>query len=497
MKKNKNCIIAIDQGTTGSRVYIFNAEGDILANEYKELSQHFPKPAWVEHDPEEIWSSVVMLLRKALKKSSCKAKDILGVGITNQRETALAWECKTAKPIYNAIVWQCRRTAKRCEELKKENYTKLIHKKTGLLIDAYFSATKIEWILDNVSNARTLANAGDIAVGTIDSWLLFKMTGEHATDYTNASRTLLYDIERKDWDSELLKLFRVPQSVLPNVYPSRHSFGNIISIPELEGVPVLGMIGDQQSALFGQLCVEPGYAKNTYGTGSFLLMHTGNERLISKSSIMATLACNADGQVAYALEGAAFIAGAAMQWLRDSLKFFPKVKDSETLAQKIENERDEVVFVPAFSGLGAPHWDMQARGAILGLSRDTSIAQITRAALKSIALQTYDIVQAMEEESKQKLNVLRVDGGASANDFLMKYQSGILDRPVERPVNLEATALGAAYLAGMEAGLWTISDLKKMQGKKKRFENKMDESERQRELKYWHKGIERTKQWSE
>ena len=322
----KNCIISIDQGTTGSRVYVFDSKGKILAQEYEEFRQYYPKAAWVEHDPEEIWQSVSKLLRKALKKSGRKAKEVQGIGITNQRETTLIWERKTGKAIHRAIVWQCRRTAQRCEELKKEGHADMIHRKTGLIIDAYFSGTKIEWILDNVEGARQRAKQGELAAGTIDTWLLFKLTGEHATDYSNASRTLLYNIEKKDWDSELLELFRVPRDILPSAYPSRHRFGIVMNIAELEGVPVLAMIGDQQAALFGQLCVEPGQAKNTYGTGSFLLLHTGQQCFLSQSGLLTTLACNADGQVAYALEGSVFIAGAVMQWLRDSLHLLSRLQ---------------------------------------------------------------------------------------------------------------------------------------------------------------------------
>ena len=496
---SKDCILSIDQGTTGSRVYVFDNKGKILAQEYEEFQQYYPKPAWVEHDPEEIWQSVSRLLGKALKKSGRSAKDVRGLGITNQRETTLLWERSTGKPLYKAIVWQCRRTAKRCEELKKQGYAELFHAKTGLVIDAYFSGTKIEWILDQVEGARERAEKGELAAGTIDSWLLFKLTGEHASEYSNASRTLLYNIEKKDWDDELLDILRVPRSLLPKVYPSRYHFGKVRGLAELEGIPVLAMLGDQQAALFGQLCVKPGQAKNTYGTGSFLLLHTGQERFLSKSGLLTTLACDATGQVAYALEGSVFIAGAVMQWLRDSLKLFTKAADSEKLLAELDESPDEVVFVPAFVGLGAPHWDMQARGAILGLSRDTSAAQITRAALKSIALQAVDLIELIEKESSQKLDVLRVDGGASANSFLMQYQADILGRPVERPANIDTTALGSAYLAGIEAGIWGFSDLEAFQSFQSggsRFEPKMEAKRREQERAYWRQGIERTKGWS-
>ncbi len=492
----KDCIIAVDQGTTGSRVYIFDAKAKVIANEYQEFTQHFPQPAWVEHDPEEIWEGVVKLIEKALKKSGRKSNHVLGLGITNQRETALIWERKTGKPISRAIVWQCCRTAPRCNKLKDQGHEDEIRRKTGLVVDSYFSATKFEWLLQNVEGAREKANKGELFAGTIDSWLLFKMTGEHATDYTNASRTMLYNIEKKDWDDSLLDLFGIPRSMLPKVYPSRCHYGNIHGVPELDGVPVLAMIGDQQAALFGQLCHKVGQAKNTYGTGAFLLLNTGNELVYTKSGIITTLACNEDGQVAYALEGSIFIAGAVIQWLRDSMQLFKKASDSEKLLKDLSDEPDEVVFVPAFAGLGPPYWDMQARGAILGLSRDTSAGIITRAALKSIALQSYELVEKMQDDAKQNMDVLRVDGGASANSYLMQFQADILNRPVERPDNTEATALGSAYLAGMEVGLWKLSDLHNFQSKMTSFAPNMDNERRQHELFYWRQGVERVRNWS-
>ena len=494
----KECIIAIDQGTTGSRVYIYDKKAKILASEYQESRQYFPKASWVEHDPEEIWESVHNLLTKTLKKSRCKVSHVQGIGITNQRETIVVWDRKTGKPIYNAIVWQCRRTADLCAALKKDPAKEeMVRQKTGLLIDSYFSATKIQWILDNIEGAREKAEKGELATGTMDTWLLYKLTGEHATDYTNASRTLLYNIETKNWDADLLDLFRVPETILPNVYPSRHHYGTILAIPELGGAPILAMIGDQQASLYGQLCVKPGQAKNTYGTGAFLLMNTGNKFMISKAGLISTLACNAEGSVVYALEGSVFIAGAVMQWLRDSLQFFKKASDSEKLIQGIEGQKDEVIFVPAFAGLGAPHWDMQARGGILGLSRDTSIAQIVRGALKSMALQSYELVNTMEKESQESLDTLRVDGGATSNKYLMQYQADILRKPVERPKNLDTTALGSAYLAGLEGGFWTFSDLQSFSKEGKRFEPQMSEAEITRELRYWNKGVSRVRDWSE
>ncbi len=494
---SNECIIAIDQGTTGSRVFIFDRGGQVIAGEYAEFTQHFPKPAWVEHDPEEIWSGVETLLKKALQKSERNPSDVRGIGITNQRETVVVWDKETGTPIHNAIVWQCRRTSTQCEKLKEEGHEPMIRKKTGLVIDAYFSGTKVAWILENVDGAKEKAKQGRLAMGTIDSWLLFRLTGEHSTDYTNASRTLLYNIEKREWDEDLLNLLGIPTSMLPEVHPSRFCFGKIRDIAGLKGVPVLAMIGDQQAALFGQLRVHPGEAKNTYGTGCFLLFNTGDQFLISDSGLLTTLACNAEGGPAYALEGAVFIAGAVIQWLRDSMKFFAKASDSEDLLKELDDSPDELVFVPAFAGLGAPHWDMNARGAILGLSRDTSPARITRAALKSIALQSYELVQAMENDTKERMNLLRIDGGATSNTFLAQYQADILNKPVERSGNVDATALGSAYLAGMEAGLWDLKTLETFQSDGSRFEPSMDSQRREHELRYWKRAIEKVKGWAE
>ncbi len=492
----QECILSIDQGTSGSRVYLLNKKGKVLANEYEEFPQYFPQAAWVEHDPEEIWLSVQRLIQKVLKKSGLPSKYIHGIGITNQRETAVIWDRKTGKPIYRAIVWQCRRTAEHCVKLIEGGYTDTIHEKTGLLIDAYFSGTKFAWILDHVDGAHERAKRGELAAGTIDSWLLFKLTAEHSTDYTNASRTLIYNISKKDWDDELLEIFDIPRAILATAQSSRSHFGQVINVSGLEGVPVLAMMGDQQSALFGQLCHKAGEAKNTYGTGAFLLFHTGNQFVLSKSGILTTLACNENGQVAYALEGAIFIAGAVMQWLRDSLHFFKQASESEKLIGGLREESDGVVFVPAFAGLAAPHWDMQARGALFGLSRDTSIQHIVRAALKSIALQSYDLVDAMEKATNKELTTLKVDGGATANSFLMQYQADILNKRLCRTANLDATALGSAYLAGIHAGIWTLEDLHAFQGKATFFEPKMEQSVRKKELAYWRQGVERTKAWS-
>ncbi|MCB1309132.1 MAG: glycerol kinase GlpK [Leptospiraceae bacterium] len=496
----KEFVISIDQGTTGSRVFCFNKKGQVIASEYREFTQHFPRPGWVEHDAEEIWKGVTVLLKKALKKGKLKAKDCVGIGITNQRETTVVWDRNTGKPIHNAIVWQCRRTAARCEELKKQGHEELVRSRTGLVIDAYFSGTKIEWILNQVSGARDRAAKGELCAGTIDAWLLFKLTdgAAFATDYTNASRTMLYNIEKKEWDSELLAMLNIPTAILPEVKDSRAPYGTTRNVPDFaDGVPVLALIGDQQAALFGQLRVNPGEAKNTYGTGCFLLFNTGDEFLISRSGLITTLACNDQGRVCYALEGAVFIGGAVVQWLRDYMQFFNDAAKSEKMAIKAEGA-DDVVFVPAFVGLGAPHWNQNARGAIFGLSRDTSPASITRAALKSIAMQSYELVTAMEADTGKKMDLLRVDGGATANDFLLQFQADILGTAVERPANVDTTALGSAYLAGLEAGFWQdVNELLQLQSDTTTFQPKMEDDRRQREIRFWKKAVERAKDWAE
>lgn len=492
-------ILSIDQGTTGSRVFIFNKQGEPVASAYKEFTQHFPKPGWVEHDAEEIWAGVRELITAALKKAGIEGSQVAGIGITNQRETVVIWDRETGKPIHNAIVWQCRRTAGICKALKEKGYEKTVRKKTGLVIDAYFSGTKIQWLLDEVSGAREKAVQGKLAAGTIDTWLLYKLTGEHKTEYTNASRTMLYNIETKEWDHDLLRLLDVPSEVLPEVLPSRSEFGKTKGIGVLpDGIPVNAMLGDQQAALFGQLCVRPGEAKNTYGTGCFLLFNTGDQFLISKQGLITTLACDKDGNVAYCLEGAVFIAGAVVQWLRDYVQFFTEAPQSEELIANIKDEEDDIVFVPAFSGLGAPHWDMNARGAIFGLTRDTDPARITRAALKSIAFQSRDLVVAMEKDTGKKMSELRVDGGATANNYLMQFQSDILNSDVIRPANVDTTALGSAYLAGIQAGIWKDADeLAKLAKNDTTFSPKMGQDRRNREVHYWNKGVNRVKDWLE
>ena len=492
-------IMSIDQGTTGSRVFCFDTSGNVISSAYKEFTQHFPKPGWVEHDAEEIWSGVQELIGEALQKGKLNGKDCQAIGITNQRETVVVWDHSTGKPIHNAIVWQCRRTSSVCQGLKGKGYETTIRKKTGLVIDAYFSGTKIAWILDNVNGARSRAEKGELYAGTIDCWLLYKLTGEFKTEYTNASRTLLYNIEEKKWDDDLCRLIEVPKKMLPEVHPSRADFGKTRGIQALpDGIPVCAMLGDQQAALFGQVCVNPGEAKNTYGTGCFLLFNTGDQFLISQQGLLTTLAVDGQGGVCYALEGAVFIAGAVVQWLRDYARFFAQAPDTEGLIENIKDEEDDVVFVPAFSGLGAPHWDMNARGAIFGLTRDTDPARITRAALKSIAFQSYDLVSAMEKDTGQDLPFLRADGGATANNYLMQFQADILNKPVERPANVDTTALGSAYLAGIHAGIWKdAKDLLKLMGDKTVFKPAMEPGRRKREIHYWNKAIGRVKDWAE
>lgn len=494
---SRKFIISIDHGTTGSRVFCFDEKGKVISSAYREFTQHFPKPGWVEHDAEEIWAGIKFLLQDAINKADLDAKDAIGIGITNQRETIVVWEKSTGKPIHRAIVWQCRRTTDICNKLKADGHEDMIRSKTGLVVDAYFSGTKLAWILDQAPSARNLAERGRLAAGTMDSWLLYKLTGEHKTEYTNASRTMLFNIQTLKWDDELLSVLRVPTSVLPDVQPSCSAFGKTKDTGVLpDGIPVLAMAGDQQAALFGQLCTEPGQAKNTYGTGCFLLFHTGDKFLISKSGLLTTLACDKTGNVAYALEGSVFIGGAVVQWLRDYMKFFANASETQQLVTNIDNEDDEIVFVPAFVGLGAPHWDMKARGAIFGITRDTSPARITRAALKSIALQSADLVHAMETDTGESLPFLRVDGGATANNYLMQYQSDILNRRVERPANIDTTATGTAYMAGIGAGVWKDADeLRSLLRDYSIFNPAMQEDRRSRELRLWKKGVERSKDW--
>jgi len=489
---HKNYIIAIDQGTTGTTVLLVDETGQIKYRNYSEFAQHYPRPGWVEHDAEEIWNVTVHLLDDLIVQSGVDVSRILSIGITNQRETTVVWERNSGKPICNAIVWQCRRTADACTMLRDENVEPIVREKTGLVIDPYFSATKIAWILDNVDGARQAAINGNLCFGTIDTWLLWNLTDGkvHATDYTNASRTMLFNIGTLKWDEELLEVFKVPAQILPDVFASSHIFGYTHNIPLLRnGIPIAGIAGDQQAALFGQLCFDVGMAKNTYGTGCFLMLNTGKQRIYSQSGLLTTLACGSGSKPAYALEGSVFIAGAAVQWLRDGLKIINSAAETEELALKV-NDSNGVYVVPAFTGLGAPYWNTDARGAILGLTRGTKREHIVRATLESIAFQTADVVEAMRADSKIPLQQLRVDGGAVANNFLMQFQSDILNIIVERPAIIETTALGAAFLAGLAVGLWNdTSELKNCRQTDRIFSPQISPAERERLFSGWKNAV--------
>lgn len=489
-------ILALDQGTTSSRAILFDKKGNIKATEQQEFTQIFPKPGWVEHDPIEIWESQLKVAQDILKKNRVSAKSIGAIGITNQRETTIVWNKNTGHPIHNAIVWQDRRTASICDELKEKGLTNHVRRNTGLVIDAYFSGTKVNWILDNVEGAREKAKNGDLLFGTVDTWLVWKLTGGavHVTDYSNASRTLLYNIKSLKWDNKMLKELDIPKNMLPDVRPSSEIYGS--SIKSLFGreIPIAGIAGDQQAALFGQACHEVGTAKNTYGTGCFMLMNTGTKPVASKSGLLTTIAWGLDGEVTYALEGSVFIAGAAVQWLRDGLKIIDSSPDSEYYAMKVANT-EGVYVVPAFAGLGAPYWDMYARGAIFGLTRGTNKSHLIRATLESLAYQTRDVLDAMTKDSKVKLTSLRVDGGASANNLLMQFQSDILGSEVERPKVIETTALGAAYLAGIAVGFWKKNEISKNRQTDKKFKAKMKNEEREKLYKGWQKAVKRTMDW--
>ncbi|MEK6781489.1 MAG: glycerol kinase GlpK [Bacteroidota bacterium] len=487
-------IIALDQGTTSSRAVLFDEQGAIKGIAQQEFQQIFPKSGWVEHDPEEIWNSQYAVLNKLISDYAVDANSIAAIGITNQRETTIVWDRKTGVPIYNAIVWQDKRTASSCEELKSKGLTEYVREATGLVIDSYFSGTKIKWILDNVEGARQKAEKGELAFGTVDTWLIWKLTSDksHATDYSNASRTMLFNIRELKWDEKLLKELNIPNSILPEVKPSAANFGSWTW--KGKEIPIAGVAGDQQAALFGQACFEPGMAKNTYGTGCFMLMNTGSKIQLSKNGLITTIAWGLDGKVEYALEGSVFIAGAAVQWLRDSLRLIDQSKDSEYFATKALGS-NEVYVVPAFAGLGAPYWDMYARGAIFGLTRDTGKDHIIKATLESLAYQTKDILNAMQEDAGVKLAILKVDGGACANNILMQFQSDILGSEVERPEVIESTAMGAAYFAGIQIGLWKKEAILKNRKIQKRFTPQMDEPTRIKLYKGWLKAVERTKGW--
>ena len=489
-------ILSLDQGTTSSRAILFDKKGSIVAVEQQEFTQIYPKPGWVEHDANEIWKTQLTVAQNLLKKNKIKASDIAGIGITNQRETTVLWDKATGEPIYNAIVWQDRRTAKICDQLKAKKLEPYVRKNTGLVIDAYFSGTKIKWILDKVKGARRKAAKGEILFGTIDSWLIWKLTGGkvHVTDYSNASRTMLYNIRELKWDQKMLKALDVPEAMLPSVQPSSKVYGETESALFGSSIKIAGIAGDQQAALFGQACHSKGMAKNTYGTGCFMLMNTGETPVMSRSGLLTTIAWGIDGKVTYALEGSVFIAGAAVQWLRDGLKIIDSAPDSEFFANKV-NTTDGVYVVPAFAGLGAPYWDMYARGAIFGLTRGTSKAHIIRATLESLAYQTRDVLAAMQKDSKVPLTSLRVDGGACANNLLMQFQSDILGVKVDRPMIIETTALGAAYLAGLAVKYWKKSEIKKAWQLDQTFSPKMDVKSRNKLYKGWQKAVKRTMNW--
>ena len=491
----KNYVLSLDQGTTSTRAFIFGRNGEIVSSAQREFGQIYPKPGWVEHSPQDIMASVVAVISEALVRANATAEDVAALGITNQRETTFVWDKKTGKPVCNAIVWQCRRTADMCEELKARNLSEKIYEKTGLVPDAYFSATKIKWILDNVPGARERAERGELAFGTVDCFILWQLSKGKifATDYTNASRTMLFDIHKLRWDEELLSIFGIPASMLPEVRPSGYRFGETNTAFFGSPVAVCGVAGDQQSALFGQLCLQAGDVKNTYGTGCFLLMNTGNRAVRSSNGLVTTLGATATDKPCYVLEGSVFVGGAVVQWLRDELKIISSAEESATYAQSVDDNAG-VYLVPAFTGLGAPYWDADARGTLTGLTRGTTKAHIVRAALESIAYEVCDIVDAMRKDSGIKISRLAVDGGASRNDFLMQFQADVLGCRTVRPGISETTALGAAYLAGLNAGFWkSVEELKGLNAAERVFSPHMPEETRTSLLNGWKKAVRRAR----
>ena len=495
----KKYIMALDQGTTSSRAILFGKNGEMEAVSQKEFTQYFPENGWVEQDPKEIWASQMSVMMEARETLGIPVEEIAAIGITNQRETTIVWNKETGEPIYPAIVWQCRRTADRIEALKAEGYDTVIREKTGLIADPYFSATKIEWILDHVEGARKLAEDGKLYFGTVDTWLIYKLTGGkvHATDYTNASRTMLFNIHTLEWDKELLEKFRIPESMLPEVHNSSEIYGYTDERLFGGSIPVAGVAGDQQAALFGQCCFEPGDTKNTYGTGCFLLMNTGDRAVYSEHGLLTTIAIGLNGKVQYALEGSVFVGGAVIQWVRDGLRMIQESRDSEYYAQKVP-DNGGVYIVPAFTGLGAPYWDMYARGAIVGITRGTTQNHIIRAAEESIAYQSYDLVHAMELDVGQPITALKVDGGASRDQFLMQFQADILNKTVLRPAIRETTALGAAYLAGLATGVWKDrGEIRSLWHCNMTFTPNMEAPEREKLLAGWHKAVGRSRDWAE
>ncbi|OZM58057.1 glycerol kinase [Lottiidibacillus patelloidae] len=492
-------VLTIDQGTTSSRAILFNKQGEVIEVSQREFTQHFPKPGWVEHDAEEIWESVKVVIEDVLKKANITGKDVASIGITNQRETTVVWDKQTGKPIYNAIVWQSRQSTEICDELKRNGYEDLIKEKTGLVIDAYFSGTKVNWILNHVEGARKEANQGQLLFGTIDTWLIWKLTGGkvHKTDYSNASRTMLYNINQLCWDEELLEIMDIPKKMLPEVFDSSHVYGSTARELFGEEIIISGVAGDQQAALFGQACFEKGMAKNTYGTGCFMLMNTGEKAVPSKHGLLTTIAWGLNGKVVYALEGSIFVAGSAVQWLRDGIKIISTAADSEKLATKVD-ETDGVYVVPAFVGLGAPYWNSKVRGAIFGLTRGTTDAHLARATLESLAYQTKDVFSAMEDDASITLKTLRVDGGAVSNNFLMQFQADMLGLPVERPSVHETTALGAAYLAGLAVGYWeSVEEIKENWKDDQTFNAKMSAEYRAEKYVGWKKAVQAAMSFNE
>ena len=486
-------ILSLDQGTSSSRAIVFDHNGSIRAVAQHEFEQIFPRSGWVEHDPHQIWASQAAVVAEAISTIGINGTNIAAIGITNQRETTIVWDIDTEEPVYNAIVWQDRRTSEYCDELRERGLTEMIQKKTGLIIDAYFSATKIKWILDNVPGARKRAEEGKLRFGTVDSWLVWRLTrgNVHVTDVTNASRTMLFNINTLQWDKDLLDLFDIPESMMPEVKSSSEVYGYTTTTLFAHKVPIAGIAGDQQSALFGQMCVEPGSVKNTYGTGCFLLMNTGTKPIESKNRLLTTIAWKIGDEVTYALEGSIFVGGSVVQWLRDGLKCIEKSSDVEKLAASVP-DTNGVYFVPALTGLGAPYWDQYARGAISGISRGTTVAHIARAALEGIAYQTYDIVGAMQRDSGLPIANLKVDGGASRNDLLMQFQSDILNTEVLRPKVTETTALGAAHLAGLAVGYWKdIDEIRSQWQVEKAFEPQLDQEKVDKELEGWHDAVQR------
>lgn len=494
-----NYILAFDQGTTSSRAIIFNKKGDIVSVAQKEFTQIFPQPGWVEHDANEIWSTQLGVATEAVLKAGLTIHDIASIGITNQRETAVVWDRKTSQPVYNAIVWQDRRTSDYCDELKRNGSAATIKEKTGLVTDAYFSATKVKWILDNVSGARAKAANGELCFGTMDSWLLWKLTNgkRHVTDVTNASRTMFFNIHTMQWDDDLLQLFGIPKSMLPEVCSSSEVYGHTQHLLTAADIPISGIAGDQQAALFGQMCIHPGMVKNTYGTGCFMLMNTGTKPVASNNNLLTTVAWKIGNEVQYALEGSVFIAGAVVQWLRDGLKLIQTSADVEALSLKAE-DNGGIYMVPAFTGLGAPYWNQHARGMIVGLTRGSSDAHIARAAVESIAYQTMDVLKAMEADAGLSIKEVRVDGGATVNNYLMQFQADILNTNVIRPQITETTALGAAYMAGLAVGFWNdIKEVETYWQKERGFEAAMNNDTRATYQKNWQKAIRAAQAWTE